>query len=409
MEIKNLQKHIRTLAILEETEAPVISCYLHLEGGEKGFKDFLKERMHILSGTHTGQIRQYLDEAFCFIKDFLKIGVSPDTKGVAIFARGGPKPFFLPLQFYVLLENWISVDTTPNIYPLVELKNNYDRYVLMISTKGEARIVEVNLGQVTKQLWEKRPKLRGRVGREWTKEHYQNHRRERTNRFIREKIKVLEKIMSTGGHTQLILAGHPTMTARVHKLLPKHLKAKLVDIFSASQDNKISKVVALALSNFIEQTAKESLAMVGKLQQQINTNGLAVVGIRGSLKVLRKGQVDVLILAKSFDGHVVWICNHCGNIEPEFTSLCGSCGDSQWQKINTKQEAVRFAEQNGCKVEIVHDSDVLMELGGIGCLLRYKTPEKFFGNIHPTAEKMKIKSTGEMHKKRKSESYVNFM
>jgi hypothetical protein len=26
MEIKNLQKHIRTLATLEETEAPVVSC-----------------------------------------------------------------------------------------------------------------------------------------------------------------------------------------------------------------------------------------------------------------------------------------------------------------------------------------------------------------------------------------------
>ena len=61
MEIKNLQKHIRTLAILEETEAPVVSCYLNLEGGEKGFRDFLNERTHILSGTHTGQIRQYLD------------------------------------------------------------------------------------------------------------------------------------------------------------------------------------------------------------------------------------------------------------------------------------------------------------------------------------------------------------
>lgn len=405
MEIKNLQKHIRTLTILEETEAPVISCYLNLEGGEKGFNDFLNERMRILSGTHTDQIRQYLDEAFCFIKDFLKTSVSPDIKGVAIFARGGPKPFFLPLRFYVLLENWISVDTIPNIYPLVELKNNYDRYVLMISTKGEARIIEVNLGQVTKQLWEKRPELRGRVGREWTKEHYQNHRRERTNRFIREKIKVLERIMSTGGHTHLILAGHPTMTARVHKLLPKHLKAKLVDIFSASQDNKISKAVTLALSNFIEQTAKESLAMVGKLQQQINTNGLAVVGMQDSLSALKKGQVDVLVLAKDYESVPGWSCAKCGTILAE-PNVCGACGCNELNKFDAKQEMVRLAEQNGCKVEIVRDSNVLMELGGVGCLLRYKTQEKFFDNIRPSAEKMKIKYIGKSHKERKSESYI---
>ena len=32
MELKNLRQHIRTLVTLEETEAPVISCYLNLGG-----------------------------------------------------------------------------------------------------------------------------------------------------------------------------------------------------------------------------------------------------------------------------------------------------------------------------------------------------------------------------------------
>ena len=33
MELKNLQKHVRTLATLAETDAPIISCYLTLHNG----------------------------------------------------------------------------------------------------------------------------------------------------------------------------------------------------------------------------------------------------------------------------------------------------------------------------------------------------------------------------------------
>ncbi len=33
MELESLREHIRSLAILPETDAPVISCYLSIENG----------------------------------------------------------------------------------------------------------------------------------------------------------------------------------------------------------------------------------------------------------------------------------------------------------------------------------------------------------------------------------------
>ncbi|MEE9550942.1 MAG: hypothetical protein V3W08_11165 [Candidatus Binatia bacterium] len=36
-----------------------------------------------------------------------------------------------------------------------------------------------------------------------------------------------------------------------------------------------------------------------------------------------------------------------------------------------KEEMVRMAEEHGCTVEIVNQSEALMQLGGVGCLLRY--------------------------------------
>ena len=282
------------------------------------------------------------------IEQFIDHDLLPDAKGVAIFARVGEGPFFLPLQFRVPLPNWIAASANPNIYHLIELKDTYHRYIVMISTEESARILEVNLGAVTEELWRERPELRRRVGREWTKEHYQNHRRERTNQFIKEKIKVLERLISADGHTHLILAGNPQLTARIRNALPKHLEEILIDTVVASPNDNISDVVAATLSQFIEQEEQESQAVVDTLYREIRTSGLAVVGPEASLEALQQGQADVLVLAQDM---------------PDLT---------------LREELVRLATQSQCQVEVVNFSPVLMEFGGVGCLLRYLVPEQHF-------------------------------
>jgi hypothetical protein len=42
-----------------------------------------------------------------------------------------------------------------------------------------------------------------------------------------------------------------------------------------------------------------------------------------------------------------------------------------------KEELARMAELEGCGVEIVHDSEILMRLGGVGCLLRFLSPDAY--------------------------------
>ncbi len=346
MELKNLEKHIRTLATLEETNSPVVSYYLNLETNEVTNRIMLTERGRVLRQSLWGRAKHDFEEAMNRIEAFIDNDLLPDAKGVAIFARAGEGEFFLPLQFRVPLPNWISITALPNIFHLIELKDTYHRYVVMISTEESARILEVTLGSVTEELWRDRPELRKRVGREWTKEHYQNHRRERTNQFIKEKIAILEKLMSAGGHTHLILAGSPQITARVSKALPRHLQEKLVDTVVAGPNDNISDVVAVTLSQFIEQEEQESQAIVDTLYKELRTSGLAVVGPEAALAALQQGQADMLVLAQDM---------------PD-TSL--------------RERLVRLAAQSQCHIEVVNYSPVLMEFGGVGCLLRYVLPEQ---------------------------------
>jgi len=144
MELKNLQKHIRTLAILPETKAPVVSCYMTLKKGRIDDRIAFEEQIRSLKESVSGKAWRDLRDALDPVDQYLAEELLHDAIGAAIFSRAGEDPFFLPLQFRVPLPNWVALDSTPNIYHLVELKDTYDRYVVLISTRESVSILAIN-------------------------------------------------------------------------------------------------------------------------------------------------------------------------------------------------------------------------------------------------------------------------
>ena len=127
MERQNLQKHVRKLITLPVGDAPVISCYQSLAAGRLADRNAFDGRVRSLRRSLNVTEQRTFDAALARIEDVLETALLPHAKGLAVFSRAGEQPFFLPLQFQVPLPNWIAVDSTPNIYHLVELKDTYDR------------------------------------------------------------------------------------------------------------------------------------------------------------------------------------------------------------------------------------------------------------------------------------------
>lgn len=237
----------------------------------------------------------------------------------------------------------------------------------------------MNLGAVTAQMWKQRPELRERVGREWTKTHYQRHRQERTRRFLKDAVTVLDQLMSAGGYTHLILAGRSPVTAQVQRVLPSHLQKKLVDIVTASGGASLSDVVQATLSSFVEAEEQESRTTVANLVHQLRTGGLAVVGTGPSYRALRGGRVDMLVLSKEYEPGPCRSCDNCGHIDVESVrpDTCPECGGRAFRRFNIKEEMARTAAACDCPVEVVEQSDELIHLGGVGCLLSYRAPDEY--------------------------------
>ena len=148
--LDELKQHITVLASVEESDAPFISVYLNLEDKTTDWRETLDNRARILRRILKGDDLADLNEALGKVEAWLATELLPEARSAAIFVRGiFGSAFMLPMQFAVPLPNWIAVYSTPNIYHLMELKDNYHRYIVLLAKPDRACILEVNLGAAT--------------------------------------------------------------------------------------------------------------------------------------------------------------------------------------------------------------------------------------------------------------------
>jgi hypothetical protein len=345
-----------------------------VEGGRLKHRRVFTDRIEELKRSFAGETAQLFEEALAPIERFLSLELRRGSKGVAVFSRAGRQPFFLALQFYVPLPTWIAADTLPNIYHLVELKDTYWRFVVLVCSQDTARIVSVNLGAVTLDLLRKRPELRQRLGREWTKEHFRRHRTTRTRQFLGDAVEALSGVMTAGSYDHLILAGDPKMIAMVRRVLPSRVAARLSGVIRKPGRTGARDVVAESIASFVEAEHKESQATVKDLRRQLRTGGLAVAGTRASYWALKRGQVETLVIGTEYTPRPGWVCRGCRleRTVEQRPKKCPSCGSRLLEDLNIREAMLRLAERRGCQVELVRDSTTLSRLGGVGCLLRFR-------------------------------------
>jgi len=66
---------------------------------------------------------------------------------------------------------------------------------------------------------------------------------------------------------------------------------------------------------------------------------------------------------------------------------CAYCEGKEIREANIKEEMVRMAKRSGCRIEILNQSEVLTRFGGVGCLLRYVTPDSALRTYGRTFER----------------------
>ncbi|MEM9478680.1 MAG: hypothetical protein AAGA58_03350 [Verrucomicrobiota bacterium] len=337
-----LKKLIRQLVAIEPNERPLISCFLDLTPPRNDFAMEIEPKARMIAKRLVGQPKSDFEDAMNEVREYVDRSLEDVAKGLAIYSRWGDEPTFIPVQFEVPLKSMLVVDDLPHIYPLIELKDTYHRFVIVITTEGEARILETTVGAVTEEVFAARPDLRERVGREWTRTHYQNHKKERDQQFVREKIQIIEDLVSRRGHNHIVIAGSPKMVSRLTAALPSRLRSMLIDTIPTNPKGGVSPILLESIQLFAAAENLESHTNVELLESAAMTGGLGVVGYESCRHALENGYADMLIL------------------------------DQNEVELEMREELVRLATNAGIDIETVNRSEALARLSGVGCLLRYR-------------------------------------
>jgi ribosomal protein L30E len=340
--MQSLRRSIIALASLPETESPLISAYFDTTEPPESMRLLLGIWSSSVRSTFCSRHQKDFDQARAAIVDVLADGWPPASRSLAVFARGGDSPVKMIVPLGAKIDPSFHASELPVIFPLIQAKDRFNRFVIAICSEENARILEVTLGAVSEELLATTPELRSRLGREWTREHYHHQKRERHRRFVREKVEIISDLMSRRGHNHLLLAGHPRYVNRLKEALPKHIAARVVGEISKSPNGQdYSGILEESLDAFVAAEYAESIQNVERLHQEIRRGGLGVVGIDKSLQAVREGSADLLIISE--------------NLPDE-----------------EREALVRLATLRDVSIEVCEDDPLIDDYGGVGCLLRYR-------------------------------------
>jgi hypothetical protein len=268
---------------------------------------------------------------------------------VAVFSRQGENPLHLVLPFSAALDLHFDASSRPAIFPLVQLKDRFHRFVVVIATDDVSRIFEVTLGAVSEAILTQRPEIGGRLGREWGREHFHQRKRESDHKFHRDQVTIITNLMARRGHNHLILAGNPRHVSGLREVLPKHIGARVVgELLKTPSGGDCSTVLEQAIDTFVEAERAESRDTVSRLHEQVRRGGLAVVGVDPSRAAILGGYAAELVISEELP----------------------TAG---------REELTRLATAGNLAIEVCEGDELLAAHGGVGCLLRYRPeflPEK---------------------------------
>ncbi len=340
--MQQLRRHILALSTLPENDAPVLSAYFDLRRPVEILRAAFETWSTAARSALPKAQRPRFDEAKSELRALLKQVWPEDIQGLAVFARCGEHQLFMALKFRAALETHFEVSARPAIFPLVQLKDRFHRFVLVICTEDTGRIMELTLGAVTEEILTTRPDHGSRLGRQLSREHFHHRREEDARRFVRDQVLIISNLMARRGLNHLILAGHPRHVSPLREQLPKHLQSRVVgSVFHAPNGQDYSPLLDQAIDTFIEAEQEESRGAVERLHEQVRRQGLAVVGIHACREVLEAGAASQLVISEELP-------------------------------IPDREELVRLATQHEVPIEVCEGDDLLQSHGGVGCLLRFR-------------------------------------
>ena len=148
-----------------------------------------------------------------------------------------------------------------------------------------------------------------------------------------------------------------------------------MDAFSVDFAEEKSKVVLHAFERLLNKEKEEVVAQLQGIAEKALKQGMATLGLNGTLEALNKGQVYTLYLLTSFSprGEKCLQCGSLNVIHPSgnLSVPCPRC-KGETKRIDLAEEMMKLTLRQDGEVKWAEENLILKENDGVGAALRFR-------------------------------------
>jgi hypothetical protein len=364
--------HISELAAIESPTAPVLSLFMELtpemrtnDGWHIAFKDMSRSAVENLNGTFDpALVRRELER----VEDALRGGVPRTGRALAFYAC---EEIGLFRQFGLAIEvpTMSYVDSRPYVRPLVRLRDEHDRFGIVLLSQKNMRFFFSQIGLV-EEVFE----LTG--GEILTADHHSKDQRQ-------DKQEAYRRLQARRAAHALQLLAEQLDVRHIIYAAPTDMEGPFLESLEQSTRNRISasfacdvhatppEVASKAEPVQREVEQKEELETIARANDLLTTR--AVAGLEETIEMLNQQRVQTLILDDTL--------NIPGGIDREMDMLTtatsgrhAATGNEIAYQEDLFEPMVERALAQGASVEMVRSAagrQKLAALGPTAAILRF--------------------------------------
>jgi nucleotide-binding universal stress UspA family protein len=370
------------LAYAPRGESRVLSVYLPVDQSNaaylnNGYETLLKEvlrqgQAHADTPEAQAQFKQDAQKVTDFVKDF-----KPVDKTLVIFSNAS-EDFWWAKTVRVSLKQEGAYRGTPILRPLIEARDEYERYVVVLTDRAQTRIFSFYMGELEEhtdleaQLTVDRRDASG-SDHLLSEARFQHRADEHAHLHMKSVAQELDRLADREKFDRLIIGGTSEATADLRGRLSERLNQRLLGEVSLPVLAPAHEVLEATMKVHEELERAHEVETLDRLITASSKDQQAVTGIAETVDAAMTGRIYRLVYAQNYKASGTE-CSACASLFQDNLSHCPHCG-VETRKVDDLLERLveRTANQGGLVQQMRVDAAtrLLEEAGGIGALLRY--------------------------------------
>lgn len=367
--------------------SPILSLYLNLDPANPvnrrgGYKTALDGMLKDIESQITDEARmRHFQEDAGWVRRQTEFHI-PKGKSLLFFCDVS-ESFFIEEDLPIRMANQAWFGHTPYVRPLLEARDEYERYGIVLVDREKARFFVVTMGcidEVSEILDEPPVKHRNAAGSDHMRSQmiFQRRAAKWSEGFLKGVTELLHEVMSRYDLDRILLAGPEEVTAELFRLLPKAIAPRVMDRVRMPVNAKPQEVLDLAspVIEVIERERENLLVddLITTAHKTRNSSRKAILGMEATLDAINQGRVHRFLYPSGLrlKGYRCPGCDVLLDYAPG-EGLCPYCSGPVEEVEDIIWLASERVLESGGRPEEIRGAEgmaALQSVGGVGAILR---------------------------------------